>query len=78
MGQAYENFAADLLSACQLPKQLAALPIAFEKPVYGSNEPTFTEFMAPGKDTNNRKISTYIKHFSWVGGLLCLNFGSKF
>ena len=50
MGQAYENFAADLLSACQLPKQLAALPIAFEKPVYGSNEPTFTEFMAPGKD----------------------------
>ena len=76
MGQAYENFAADLLSACQLPKQLAALPIAFEKPVYGSNEPTFTEFMAPGKDTN-RKISTYIKHFSFWG-LLCLNFGSKF
>lgn len=33
---------------CELPPQLAKLPIAFEDPVYGSNEPTFTEFMAPG------------------------------
>ena len=24
------------------------MPLAFEEPVYGSNQPTFTEFMAPG------------------------------
>lgn len=33
---------------CDVPAKLAALPITFEEPVYGSNEPTFTEFMAPG------------------------------
>ena len=38
----------DLLDSCQLPSELASLPVAFEEPVYGSNQPTFTEFMAPG------------------------------
>ena len=33
---------------CDIPSELATLPITFEEPVYGSNEPTFTEFMAPG------------------------------
>ncbi len=48
MSESYQVFAQDLLRACDIPHQLAALPIAFEQPVYGSNEPTFTEFMAPG------------------------------
>ena len=48
MGEAYQKFAQDLLSACSIPPDLAALPVSFEKPVYGSNQPTFTEFMAPG------------------------------
>lgn len=48
LGEAYQNFAKDLLGACDISPQLAALPIAFQPPVYGSNEPTFTEFMAPG------------------------------
>jgi len=48
LGQAYQQFAQDLLSVCDVPAKLAALPITFEEPVYGSNEPTFTEFMAPG------------------------------
>ena len=48
LGQAYQQFAQDLLSVCDIPAELATLPITFEEPVYGSNEPTFTEFMAPG------------------------------
>ena len=48
LGEAYEKFAQDLLSVCDIPSELATLPITFEEPVYGSNEPTFTEFMAPG------------------------------
>ena len=36
------------MESCDLPDELASLPVAFEEPVYGSNEPTFTEFMAPG------------------------------
>jgi ABC-type transport system involved in cytochrome c biogenesis permease component len=48
LGEAYQKFAQDLLAACDLPPRLAALPVSFEKPVYGSIKPTFTEFMAPG------------------------------
>ena len=48
LSEAYQQFAQDLLSACSIPSALAALPISFEEPVYGSNQPTFTEFMAPG------------------------------
>ncbi len=46
--EAYQSFAKDLLETCQMSSELIALPISFEKPVYGSNQPTFTEFMAPG------------------------------
>ena len=31
-----------------MPPKLASLPIVFEKPIYGEEDPTFTEFMAPG------------------------------
>ena len=48
LSEAYQRFAQDLLSVCHIPSQLAAMPITFQDPVYGSNEPTFTEFMAPG------------------------------
>lgn len=46
--EAYQAFSKGLLSACNIPDELASLPIVFEEPIYGSNEPTFTEFMAPG------------------------------
>ena len=35
--------------SCDLPEQLASIPLVFDKPVYGSNELTFTDFMAPGR-----------------------------
>jgi hypothetical protein len=34
--------------SCDLPTQLASIPLVFDQPVYGSNELTFTDFMAPG------------------------------
>ena len=42
------------------------MPIAFEEPVYGSNQPTFTEFMAPG-------VILSITYFTAVG-LTALSF----
>ena len=37
-----------MLASCNIPDSVTSLPIKFENPVYGSMEPTFTEFMAPG------------------------------
>eukprot|EP00095_Tigriopus_kingsejongensis_P012233 snap_masked-scaffold87_size395581-processed-gene-0.4 protein:Tk12233 transcript:snap_masked-scaffold87_size395581-processed-gene-0.4-mRNA-1 annotation:"abc transporter g family member 20 isoform x2" len=48
LSESYQSFSQDLLGSCLIPQDLASLPIAFEEPIYGSNEPTFTEFMAPG------------------------------
>jgi hypothetical protein len=36
------------IESCGLPKQLASIPLVFDKPVYGSDKLTFTDFMAPG------------------------------
>ena len=48
LSEAYQAFSEDLLDSCDLPGELASLPVSFEEPIYGNNEPTFTEFMAPG------------------------------
>ena len=48
LAEAYQAFSKGLLSACKIPDELASIPIVFEEPIYGSDEPTFTEFMAPG------------------------------
>ncbi|XP_053995449.1 ABC transporter G family member 20 isoform X1 [Hylaeus anthracinus] len=44
----YRDFAKDLLSACEQNTKLADVPIQFKDPVYGTNEPSFTDFVAPG------------------------------
>ncbi|KAK2586136.1 hypothetical protein KPH14_001409 [Odynerus spinipes] len=44
----YRDFAKDLLSSCNQNSKLADVPIQFKKPIYGSNEPSFTDFVAPG------------------------------
>ncbi|KAL0114314.1 hypothetical protein PUN28_011521 [Cardiocondyla obscurior] len=44
----YRDFAKDLLSACQQNTKLADVPIQFKEPIYGTNEPSFTDFVAPG------------------------------
>ena len=33
---------------CNLPEELASLPLVFEEPIYGTHDLTFTDFMAPG------------------------------
>ncbi|XP_014273769.3 ABC transporter G family member 20 isoform X1 [Halyomorpha halys] len=45
---AYKNFAQKLLTACGNNPKLADIPIQFKEPIYGSNEPSFTDFVAPG------------------------------
>ena len=36
------------IASCDMPRELANIPLVFEEPVYGTNELTFTDFMAPG------------------------------
>ncbi|XP_067210518.1 ABC transporter G family member 23 isoform X2 [Linepithema humile] len=44
----YRDFAKDLLSSCEQNAKLADVPIQFKDPIYGTNEPSFTDFVAPG------------------------------
>ncbi|XP_043272865.1 ABC transporter G family member 20 isoform X2 [Venturia canescens] len=44
----YRDFAQNLLSDCNENTKLADVPIQFKEPIYGSNEPSFTDFVAPG------------------------------
>lgn len=44
----YQNFAKDLLGSCDQNPDLAEIPISFKEPIYGSNTPSFTDFVAPG------------------------------
>ncbi|XP_044262651.1 ABC transporter G family member 20 isoform X2 [Tribolium madens] len=44
----YQDFAKDLLGACEQNPDLAEIPISFKEPIYGSNKPSFTDFVAPG------------------------------
>ena len=46
--QAFQKFSQGLLTSCDLPAQLATLPLTYQEPIYGNMELTFTEFMAPG------------------------------
>lgn len=44
----YRDFAKDLLTSCEQNPKLADVPIQFLNPIYGSNDPSFTDFVAPG------------------------------
>ncbi|XP_049823696.1 ABC transporter G family member 20 isoform X3 [Aethina tumida] len=44
----YQNFTKDLLRDCEQNPDLAEVPISFKDPIYGSNQPSFTNFVAPG------------------------------
>lgn len=45
---AYRNFAQDLLKACDSNPKLGDVPIQFKDPIYGTSDPSFTDFVAPG------------------------------
>ena len=36
------------VTSCDIPKEIASIPLVFEEPIYGTKELTFTDFMAPG------------------------------
>lgn len=44
----YRTFAQDLLEDCDNNPKLGDVPIQFKEPIYGTNEPSFTDFVAPG------------------------------
>lgn len=44
----FDNFTRSLLRECRFTEEAASLPITWGDPVYGTKEPSFTEFMAPG------------------------------
>ncbi|KAK7792210.1 hypothetical protein R5R35_000492 [Gryllus longicercus] len=44
----YRDFAQNLLTDCGENPKLADVPIQFREPIYGSNDPSFTDFVAPG------------------------------
>lgn len=44
----YRDFAKNLLTSCEQNPKLADVPIQFLNPIYGSNDPSFTDFVAPG------------------------------
>ncbi|XP_043476595.1 ABC transporter G family member 20-like [Leptopilina heterotoma] len=44
----YQDFAKDFIGACNYSEKLATLPVNFKTPIYGTREPNFTDFAAPG------------------------------
>lgn len=44
----YRDFAQDLLRQCDYNPKVGDVPIDFQEPIYGDNNPTFTDFVAPG------------------------------
>ncbi|XP_021710287.1 ABC transporter G family member 23 isoform X1 [Aedes aegypti] len=45
---AYREFAQELLRVCDNNPKLGDVPIQFKDPIYGTNDPSFTDFVAPG------------------------------
>ncbi|XP_018579949.1 ABC transporter G family member 20 [Anoplophora glabripennis] len=44
----FESFFSKFLTSCDIDSKIASLPIRWEKPLYGYENPDFTDFAAPG------------------------------
>ncbi|XP_041985170.1 ABC transporter G family member 23 isoform X2 [Aricia agestis] len=44
----YRDFAKNLLETCNYNPKVGDIPIDFRDPIYGDNNPSFTDFVAPG------------------------------
>ncbi|XP_034255216.1 ABC transporter G family member 20 isoform X2 [Thrips palmi] len=44
----FEDFVADVSRACDYSEKVMKIPVNFETPIYGSKNPDFTNFAAPG------------------------------
>lgn len=44
----YQDFAKDFIGACNYSEKLATPPVDFLTPIYGTKDPNFTDFAAPG------------------------------
>lgn len=63
LAEPFQSFASSVLRSCDIPDSVTSLLIQFEAPVYGSMEPTFTEYMTPG-------VILSITYFGWSVSLL--------
>lgn len=45
---AYVKFISEILKDCDHNEKVGLVPIQFHDPIYGENEPRFTDFAAPG------------------------------
>uniref|UniRef100_A0A1I8G3A4 ABC transporter domain-containing protein n=1 Tax=Macrostomum lignano TaxID=282301 RepID=A0A1I8G3A4_9PLAT len=48
VAESFQKFAGDLLSQFGLSPELVSLPVVMDAPLLGTDNPSFTEFMAPG------------------------------
>ena len=48
IGDGFSDFIQQLLKDCNMPEDMSDIPLKFNTPIYGSQNPNFTEFMAPG------------------------------
>merc|ERR1712083_261730 len=46
--EAFGEFIDQLVESCNLPKDIAKIPLVLDEPVYGNEDMPFTDFMAPG------------------------------
>ncbi|XP_011305876.1 ABC transporter G family member 23 [Fopius arisanus] len=46
--KSFEKFAADIAEGCNYSRRATTIPIYFNQPIYGPEEPNFTNFAAPG------------------------------
>ncbi len=44
----YRDFFRGLLTDCEFPEETGGVPLNFGDPIYGPDQPSFTDFMAPG------------------------------
>jgi hypothetical protein len=48
LSETYKEFTEKLMADCKFPIKLGNIPIGFEKPIYGSYDGVYTDYIAPG------------------------------
>ncbi len=44
----YDDFYRGIMTDCEFPEEASEPPLIIREPIYGPEEPSFTDFMAPG------------------------------
>lgn len=57
---AFFDFLDKILRDCELNPAVGRIPLKWENPVYGDQQPNFTDFAAPGVILSNKMIHLHI------------------